>query len=337
MNASPHRTTPVSRKLFAARKNFAPHFRRAPVRPAAFEPVFQSFLAFVARAQGLSGSTLGVMRLHVGAFLEHLWRLGLGRLADLRIAHVDRFTRDYLIRFRRRYRATVLYAIRKFLRYLYSTAVTERPLETAMLGVRLFAHERLPRYLKSDEVTRLLKAIDRTTWAGRRDYAAVVLLLGTGLRAGEFVRLTLDDIDWRSRTLHVRRSKTGPPREIPIPEGAFRVLIDYLRRDRPQGHPGRALFFGYPHSGKPFPSAPPLSHNTLRIRIARYLRQAGLTLRSSVHGLRHTYAQHLAEQGIGYPDLQSLLGHATLRATGIYARINLKDLREVADNYAEDL
>jgi site-specific recombinase XerD len=40
---------------------------------------------------------------------------------------------------------------------------------------------------------------------------------------------------------------------------------------------------------------------------------------------------------MGYPELQALLGHATLRATGIYARVNMKALREVADNYAETL
>ncbi len=337
MNVAPYPSTPVSRNLLKARKNFAPHFRRAPRRPAVFEPVFQAFLAFLSRAQGLVPSTLAIIRLHVSAFLEHVSRTGCTQWKDLRISHVDGFTRQYVVRFKRRYRATVLYALRKFFRYLYSRGLTERPLETAMLGVRLFAHERLPRYLKPDEVKRLLLAIDRTLPTGRRDYAAITLLLATGLRAGEFIRLTLDDIDWRSRFLRVRRSKTGASREVPIPLFAFRVLVDYVRHDRPGDNPSRALFFSYSHSGKPSSSSLPLTHSTLRLRTARYLKKAGLSLRSSVHGLRHTYAQSLVEQGMGYPELQSLLGHSTLRATGIYARINMKALREVAENYAEAL
>jgi site-specific recombinase XerD len=337
MNAVPYPSTTVSRKLLAARKNFAPHFRRAPRRPAVFEAVYQAFLDFLSRAQGLVPSTIATLRLHVSAFLEHLGRAGCTRWQDLEIGHVDHFTRQYVVRFKRRYRATVLYALRRFLRYLYSRGLTERPLETAMLRVRLFAHERLPRYLGAEEVKRLLSVIDRDLPTGRRDYAAITLLLGTGLRAGEFLRLTLDDIDWRSRVLRVRRSKTGAPRQIPIPGAAFQVLVDYVRQDRPKENPHRALFFGYIHSGKPSATSLPLTHTTLRFRTAKYLKQAGLSLRSTIHGLRHTYAQHLVEQGMGYPELQSLLGHSTLRATGIYARVNLKALREVADNYAEML
>lgn len=337
MNAAPYPSTPVSRNLLKARKHFAPHFRRAPRRPAVFEPVFQEFLAFLSRAQGLVPSTLAIIQLHASAFLEHLSRAGCTRWKDLRISHVDGFTRQYVVRFKRRYRANVLYALRKLLRYLYWRGLTERPLETAMLRVRLFAHERLPRYLKPVEVERLLLAIDRKLPTGRRDYAAITLLLGTGLRAGECLRLMLEDIDWRSRFLRVRRSKSGRPREVPIPDVAFRVLVDYVRHDRPKGNPSRALFFGYAHSGRPSQASLPLTHSTLRLRTARYLKKAGLSLRSSVHGLRHTYAQSLVEQGMGYPDLQSLLGHSTLRATGIYARVNMKALREVADNYAEEL
>jgi len=68
-----------------------------------------------------------------------------------------------------------------------------------------------------------------------------------------------------------------------------------------------------------------------------YLGRAGLKLRSSVHGLRHTFAQHLVEQGMGYPTLQALMGQRSLTALGIYARINMKALKEVTDNYAETL
>lgn len=216
MNAVPYPSTPSSRCLLRAQKNFAPHFRRAPRRPAVFEPVFQAYLAFLARAQGLAPSTLGHHRLHASAFLEYLGRARCLVWTDLSPSHVDRFTRHYVIRFRRRYRATVLYVLRRFLRYLYFRGLISRPLDALMLMVRTFQHERLPRYLKADEIQRLLSVIDRGTPMGRRDYAAVVLLLGTGLRAGELMRLTLDDVNWRCRHLFQPRRSSEQSKSLTV-------------------------------------------------------------------------------------------------------------------------
>lgn len=337
MNFIPHRSTPTSRLQLRERKGFARHFRRTARRPACFEPVFQAYLAFLSRAHGLKEATLQHHRLHVSAFLEDLWRQGCLDWKTLGPTHVDAFTRSYIRKFSRPYSSSSLYAIRRFLGYLEFRGLIDRPLDSLMLMVRMFKYERLPRYLESGEVKRVLSAIDRSLDTGKRDYAAVTLLLGTGLRAGEFVALTLDDIDWRGHVLTVRRSKTGPSREVPIPQEPFRVLVDYVRRHRPRVAPTRHLFFSYPFSGKVTSSCPPLSVGTLQRRMRIYLRRAGLKLRSSVHGLRHSFAQHLVEQGMGYPTLQALMGQRSLTALGIYARINMKALKEVTDNYAETL
>ena len=56
----------------------------------------------------------------------------------------------------------------------------------------------MPKYISSEEVQRVLRACDRRTSIGRRDYAILLLLARLGLRAGEVVALQLDDIDWRS-------------------------------------------------------------------------------------------------------------------------------------------
>lgn len=331
-------STKLSRRLLRRRRGFPAHFRRPPRRPATFEAVFQDYLAFLCRAQGLAPSTLPPHRLHVGAFLEHLWRCRCRRWRDITPLHIDRFTRDYAGHFARRYRATVLYTLRRFLGYLHFRGLIERPLDSLTLTVRLFQHERLPRFLKPDEVRRLLAAIDRSLDTGRRDYCAVTLLLATGLRAGEFVRLTLDDIDWRERLLHVRRSKTGPGRTVPIPAGSFEILVEYVRNHRSRAARSRHLFFSYPHSGKTSaPVLPPFTVGRIGQRMRLHLRKAGLKLGGSCHGLRHTFAQHLVEQGAGYPALQALLGHRSLTAVGIYARVNMSALREVADNDADTM
>src|SRR6516225_2881955 len=62
-----------------------------------------------------------------------------------------------------------------------------------------------------------------------------------GLRSGELVRLTLDDIDWRGRTLRVAQTKTKQAIRLPLSDEAANLLIDYLRKARPES-PHRHLF-----------------------------------------------------------------------------------------------
>lgn len=303
----------------------------------ACEQIFEEYLAFLERAQGLSPSSLWLNRRHGRDFLKELRRQGLARFSDLTPRHVDRYVRRCVSKFHRPYRANVLYVIRRFLKYLHFRGLIERPLHELVLTVRMFRFERLPRFLTRDQLRRLLDLIDRRTAAGRRDYAAVLLLVSTGIRAGELVGLTLDDVDWRSRLLRVHATKTRSSRVVPIPGPAFSALVDYIRRDRPAGVPTRQIFVCYGPGYSWRSNPPPLSYNTLGRVLRGYLLKAGLHLRSSCHALRHTFAQHLLDQGTGYPTLQALLGHGSLHTVGFYARVHFNQLREVADNYAEAL
>lgn len=302
-----------------------------------FERVFLEYLAFLERAQGLSPASLWLNRRHGRDFIRELRRQGLARFGDLTPRHVDRYVRRRVSKFRRPYSANVLYVIRRFLKYLHFRGLVDRPLHELVLTVRMFRFERLPRFLSPEELRRLLGLVDRSTAAGRRDYAAILLLVSTGIRAGELVGLTLDDVDWRGRLLRVHATKTRSSRVVPIPGAAFSALVDYVRRDRPAGVSTRHLFvcYGPRYSWRSNP--PPLSYNTLGRDLRGYFGKAGLRPGSSCHALRHTFAQHLLDQGTGYPALQALLGHGSLHTVGFYARVHFSQLREVTDNYAETL
>lgn len=305
---------------------------------AAFERVFEDYLAFLERAQGLSPSALYLHRRHGRDFVRDVRRQGLLRWHDLTPRHVDRHVRRCVSKFHRPYRANVLGVIRRFLKYLHFRGLVDRPLHELLLNIRLFRFERLPRFLTREELARLLGAVDRRTPAGRRDYAAILLLISTGLRAGELVRLTLDDVDWRARLLRVEATKTRSSRAVPIPGPAFSSLVEYIRCDRSPRASCRSLFIAYGPGGRILDDPEPSSYNILERSVRHALRKAGIDPRnSSCHRFRHTYAQHLLEQGIGYPALQALLGHGSLHTVGFYARVHFSQLREVADNYAEEM
>ena len=65
------------------------------------------------------------------------------------------------------------------------------------------------------------------------------------------------------------------------------------------------------------------------------MRRAGI--QGSAHWLRHSFAGEVLKSGVSFSTLQELLGHSHFFSTQIYTKIDLAQLREVADNNAEDM
>ena len=64
--------------------------------------------------------------------------------------------------------------------------------------------------------------------------------------------------------------------------------------------------------------------------VKRRFRKAGIE--GHPHLIRHTFAKSLIEQAVPLPVIQELLGHKCISTTQIYARLNIEQLREVAEN-----
>jgi site-specific recombinase XerD len=176
--------------------------------------------------------------------------------------------------------------------------------------------DRLPDYLSSDQVHRL-----RSVCASdARVFAIVVLLLETGMRAGELVRLPTADVDLESseRRVIIRgvNSKTKKDRIIYFSAETTRALQMYLRQ-RPVS-PTPIVFLN--RFGEPF------TVNALEKLLKRYFVKAGFpSLR--VHDLRHTFAVHFLKQRRPLNVLQKTLGHQSLATTSIYAQLNNEELK----------
>ena len=82
-------------------------------------------------------------------------------------------------------------SLRSFLRFLFQKVSIGTDLAASVLGVAHWEQATLPKYISSEEVQRVLRACDRRTSIGRRDYAILLLLAPLGLRAGEVVALQL--------------------------------------------------------------------------------------------------------------------------------------------------
>ena len=98
----------------------------------------------------------------------------------------------------------------------------------------------IPRAIPADAVRQLLASINRHTAMGRRDYAILLLLARLGLRAGEVVRLEVEDIDWNAGSLRVQ-GKGGQRSHLPLPADVGAAIASYLRHGRPQSSSRRVF------------------------------------------------------------------------------------------------
>jgi integrase/recombinase XerD len=185
------------------------------------------------------------------------------------------------------------------------------------------APRKLPRTLTRQEVGTLLDHPETDTVLGLRDRAVLTLLYGTGIRASECAGLTERNIDWEERTIRVQ-GKGGHERTIPLNEEVLHIMRQYrLARG---GAKANEPFFRSRHGGA-------LSRNAVYERVRSHARRAHIAHRVSPHQLRHTFATHLVQEGVGLVTLRDLLGHQQITSTQIYIHLTAQDLRKATDKH----
>jgi site-specific recombinase XerD len=174
-------------------------------------------------------------------------------------------------------------------------------------GIKLKLPDALPRAMNPAEVRKLLSVIDDP-----RDRALMLLLLRTGMRIGEALGLTLNDLDIRDRKVHLfEGEKNSMGRVVYLSDDVLLALKLWLRR-RDQNQ--EFVFYGQGHK--------PVCYSTGRSQFVKYIQKAGLEQKGyTVHFLRHTFASELLNAGMRLECLQQLLGHQDIEVTRRYARL----------------
>ncbi|MCU7940675.1 MAG: site-specific integrase [gamma proteobacterium symbiont of Bathyaustriella thionipta] len=183
----------------------------------------------------------------------------------------------------------------------------------------------LPKTLSSEEVASLLKSLDEPD--GRlslRTKAIVHCALDLGLRGGEIARLSLDDIDWQSGTITLKKTKGQREDIMPLPAALGAALANYLKHERPKTINNRSVFVRNAQLQEH-----PITYDFIRYAIRQAYAHAGLSY-TRAHLLRHTMAGRLLEQGSSLKEIADVLRHCSLNTTMIYAKLDSRSLREVA-------
>jgi site-specific recombinase XerD len=284
----------------------------------------QAFGAYLLREKGVSPATDMNYRQEIRAFLHHRFRRGAVTPSAIGAHDLHRFV---LSRAQQVAPARVklsVTALRAFARFLRLRGDVTGELTSSALTVPNWRLSTLPKSISPDQVERILAQCDRRTPVGRRDYAILLVLARLGLRAGEVVALTVDDVDWDAGEVIVRGKGLRHER-IPLPHDVGKALAAYLRSGRPRCST-RRLFVRDKAPRVGFASSAAIS--TI---VACAIRKAKLDPPShGAHLLRYSLATDMLRRGGSLTEVAELLRHRHPDTTALYAKVDLDALRSVA-------
>jgi site-specific recombinase XerD len=297
-------------------------------RPAGAEDarskVTSEFSCYLLQELGRSPSTVTNYMPFIDQFLMERFQNKTPDLASLRASDVTGFVIRHAHQLSSVRAGLMVTALRSFLRYLLRRGAIATDLAGCVPAVPKWSLSTLPRFLPAAAVEKLLKRCDRKTTVGRRNHAILLLLARLGVRAGEVIKLSLDDIDWASGRITIH-GKGGRSAQLPLPADVGKALSAYLRRDRPPSA-SRRVFLRHRAPLTGFANS-----STLSSIVRRALKHAGIeSAHTGAHVLRHPLATSMLRQGGSLDEIGELLRHQSPNTTAIYAKVDVAALHTLA-------
>ncbi len=288
---------------FLRRQGVVPIEKIPPRRLLPIEQVVQAFERYLRNERALSDAAVVNYVPFVCKFLAGRFGDGPVRLSRLCAGDVVRFVRRQAPRLHLKRAKLLTSALRSFLHYARYRGDVRYDLAAAVPTV---ANWSMPY---------------RRSATGRRDYAILLLLARLGLRAGEVVRLDLDNINWNVGSLRVQ-GKGGQHTDLPLPAEVGAAITAYLRHGRPRSSSRRVfLRTKAPIRGLLGPQAIAslVRHNLIR---------AGIQAPTyGAHQFRHALATEMLRHGASLAEIGEVLRHRSPETTKIYTKVDLDSLR----------
>ena len=290
--------------------------------------LINNYYTFLKDEKSYSQYTINSYLKDIKEFQDFLNTNSFGKLVDIH-SNIPRYYLAYLNRkFSSRSVARKLSSLRGFYNFLVREEEIENNVFCDTSSPKI--DKILPKMVYTDELNKLFDSIDTTTAIGKRNYALLEVLYGTGLRVSEFTGLRLQDLDFYNMNLIVM-GKGSKERYVPFHPGIKEALLDYINfgRDellkRNKNEMSDTLFLNFKGN--------PLTTRGVRVILNELNEKAENNLNVSPHMLRHSFATHLLDNGADLRSVQELLGHANLSTTQIYTHVSKEKLKEEYDKY----
>ena len=300
----------------------------APVIPELYRWVLKPYLKYLTDERQNAEVTVQRKRVVLCAFLDGLGKNATSaQMKTLRAETVEQYMLKHFKDSPHNRRALTA-ALRGFLRYCAERKLTTCDLSPMVPSVPSYRFASLPRGLEDSALQRMLNAVPKDTPAGVRDYAVMLLMMAYGLRAMSAAKVLLEDINWTLSTVRIRAQKGGKEVVVPLLDAVGEAILRYLKI-RPETV-YREVFMTV--------RAPviPLNASRVSVMVRNYMIGAGVhPQRGGSHTLRHSWAIRALAHDAPIKAIADVLGHRYLNTTFIYAKADLKMLRQVAMPWPE--
>lgn len=276
------------------------------------------FLDYLKHEKRLSNNTLIAYQRDLLDFQVFLNNHGLSEISQIKTRQIRRFVLDGMSNgWEPRTTNRKISALKGMFAFLADREVISSNPALAVQSVKV--PHRLPTYVQESELDLVMPRLEGyNDWCDFQEALLFVLLYETGMRRAELIALTYDRLDQRALTLRVL-GKRNKERIIPvrqeIMEACF-ALKALRKKERIESNHVFTL-----SNGKA------LYPKKVYTAVNRVLQAISSTERKSPHVLRHSIATHLLNRGVDIQTIQSLLGHASLASTQIYAHQSIEHLK----------
>lgn len=256
---------------------------------------------------------------------EHVWayRLYLSRKKDSKGQYTKKTTQNYY-----------LIALRNLLNYFAEKDIISLPSDKIKLP-KLTDKDKTIKFLKFEQIEKLMKMPDTSTPEGLRDRAILEVLFSTGMRVSELTSLNIRQFNvgdlvkgkFADQELSIS-GKGGSVRTVYFSNRTLKCLADYLKTRNDMLSP---LFINYKKDDTDKEHR--LTQRSVERLVRKYTVMAGLPVEATPHTLRHSFATDLLQQGADMRSVQELLGHKNIVTTQIYTHLTNPHLRDIHNKF----
>lgn len=220
-----------------------------------------------------------------------------------------------------------LAAIKSFCKYLQYEPIEHLTQIQRILKIRMkkFPTKEID-FLTKEELTLYLNSIDIDNKKGIRDYTLISFMYETGSRINEVVNVKICDLQLDDNYNVLLHGKGNKLRRVPITNELRNTLLKYIKAFKLNST--SYLFQGQKNQKS---STKMITHI-----VNKYANKSKINKNIHPHVFRHTRAMHLLEAGLTLVDIRDILGHASVKTTEIYLKINIELKRNAILNVYEN-
>jgi integrase/recombinase XerD len=281
------------------------------------------YLRYLREERQLTDRTIQRTEARLHAFLKTL-KAGVARdrMKDLKSDRIESHLKHHITESRENLRCLV-WTLRGFLQFCARQGYTSEDLSLVLPSIPSYRLASIPKGIEDSAIQKILSGIRQDTPHGSRDYAILLLLTAYGIRATQVAHLVLDDINWPGSTIRIRALKGGKEVVLPLLEPVGEAILRFLQHRPESIHRQVFLSMRAPYA--------PLGGLAVSHIVQTAMRNAGVRVpRGGASAFRHSWAIRALAHDSPMKAIADVLGHRCLDTTFIYAKADLKALRQVA-------